>query len=700
MLPDGDYLNLQVTYAAPPISTGHMALMEAHKFWNHSENSSGEYAQLGFLYLYELLTGTKKVKILDTDCSRTFATLMFELLSDKSEAAFLPSILNIMCRYSYLLDRMPKYKDNRKFKNSTILASDVSEESSGGESMGPLGSVLSGCMAVLQNEIYNLMTISTVNHINIFPVPSDEAVEVSVVPIDSVQKDRLWIVPQISNYSCKDRILGVLSSEKNGENDIPTYLLLSHEDLDSFVTQPLKSVQFNEFIVTIEPQNDSNYCNISTKLPFNVSSHHMANTTIAKSMINRLEIDTCEYANIVNHHLKSQFIVVTNLNKVLSNSNASKDLSDDLNTNKLIIVALIRKLEELRTRDVSYVSSSLIYLIKKINTIDLTNYESNFVYSLKKQIFYLKRLSGQETFIWLEYLFATILSSNQFNDLIQLNPFLSEIDISSMNYVISATILHANRVGQINRCLLDLRYIQKNLLKLEKMCHKNDSIRVSDIKSLWHDITLKSDNLINNLKMSRYYMDILENSVVNVATEGEGKRRRTDNLSVHYDPRFLLFEFTWNILLRKVQIEMVREYVSDIQNGRSSVKQMIMGAGKTTVVCPLLTLILSDGDSLVVQVVPPALLEFSRSIMRSTFSSIMHKRIFTLQFDRSTEITSNMFTKLLQSRNSRGVVITTPTTVKSIMLKFLETMEVMRIPNEKLRQTSINKDCQVRSDNA
>jgi ribosomal protein RSM22 (predicted rRNA methylase) len=47
---------------------------------------------------------------------------------------------------------------------------------------------------------------------------------------------------------------------------------------------------------------------------------------------------------------------------------------------------------------------------------------------------------------------------------------------------------------------------------------------------------------------------------------------------------------------------------------------------------------LGDGSSLIVQVVPPALLEFSRSVMRSTFSSIMHKRIFTLSFDRSTEV--------------------------------------------------------------
>ncbi len=60
-----------------------------------------------------------------------------------------------------------------------------------------------------------------------------------------------------------------------------------------------------------------------------------------------------------------------------------------------------------------------------------------------------------------------------------------------------------------------------------------------------------------------------------------------------------------------------------MDGGQSVVKQMIMGAGKTTVVGPLLALMLADGKQLVTQVVPHALLEFSRSVMRSTFSCIV-----------------------------------------------------------------------------
>ena len=44
---------------------------------------------------------------------------------------------------------------------------------------------------------------------------------------------------------------------------------------------------------------------------------------------------------------------------------------------------------------------------------------------------------------------------------------------------------------------------------------------------------------------------------------------------------------------------------------------MIMGAGKTTVISPVLTLMLADGERLVVLVTPKALLQFSKTVSES-----------------------------------------------------------------------------------
>eukprot|EP00961_Rhodomonas_salina_P160938 2166971-Rhodomonas_salina.3 len=60
----------------------------------------------------------------------------------------------------------------------------------------------------------------------------------------------------------------------------------------------------------------------------------------------------------------------------------------------------------------------------------------------------------------------------------------------------------------------------------------------------------------------------------------------TEGGQAKFDPRFLMFEFVWNLLLRRKQIEIVRNFVSVVRNGGSKVKQMIMGAGKTTVSPP------------------------------------------------------------------------------------------------------------------
>ena len=56
------------------------------------------------------------------------------------------------------------------------------------------------------------------------------------------------------------------------------------------------------------------------------------------------------------------------------------------------------------------------------------------------------------------------------------------------------------------------------------------------------------------------------------------------------------------------------------------VKQMIMDQGKTTVVCPMLVLMLANGEQLVVLVVPSALLDMSRRVLRATFASVLTKK--------------------------------------------------------------------------
>ena len=88
---------------------------------------------------------------------------------------------------------------------------------------------------------------------------------------------------------------------------------------------------------------------------------------------------------------------------------------------------------------------------------------------------------------------------------------------------------------------------------------------------------------------------------------------------------------------------------------------MIMGAGKTTVVCPLLALMLGNHQTLIMQVVPVALLEFSRSVMRERFSSLLRKPVYTFNFDRFTEASPALLAKVVHARRLSAVMLTSPT---------------------------------------
>ncbi len=89
--------------------------------------------------------------------------------------------------------------------------------------------------------------------------------------------------------------------------------------------------------------------------------------------------------------------------------------------------------------------------------------------------------------------------------------------------------------------------------------------------------------------------------------------------------------------------------------------------------------------------------------MRSTFSSIMHKRIYTLHCDRASRTDKTLYNKLANAIRTNGVVIryavpvplavvvlesallillfsvlpSTPTSIKSIMLKFMEMLHLI-----------------------
>jgi hypothetical protein len=90
------------------------------------------------------------------------------------------------------------------------------------------------------------------------------------------------------------------------------------------------------------------------------------------------------------------------------------------------------------------------------------------------------------------------------------------------------------------------------------------------------------------------------------------------------------------------------------------------------------------------QVVPDALLDFAFNIMRSTFSAGLQKTVYTFTFDRFMSVTPALLNKLTEARRARSVVVTTPTSVKSFMLKYAELLD--KLEATRLRKAERDDD--------
>ena len=180
------------------------------------------------------------------------------------------------------------------------------------------------------------------------------------------------------------------------------------------------------------------------------------------------------------------------------------------------------------------------------------------------------RHAGSEPTVWFEYLVTSLLSTCLESDLALLNPFLDDKQIAVLRNIVASVMFHTNRIGQINRCLLeafDLLKLLKSLRSSASSSSSGGGVRAAD-SSLKQALVLKATTLASNLATKRHYL--------------RESRRNEQNIPVFaYDPRYLVFEFSDNIVLRDTQVSLIDRFVQVTQvEGGSLCTQMIMGAGK------------------------------------------------------------------------------------------------------------------------
>ena len=262
----------------------------------------------------------------------------------------------------------------------------------------------------------------------------------------------------------------------------------------------------------------------------------------------------------------------------------------------------------------------------------------------------MRRWADVDLNLWFEFLMALLLAKGGDETLKRLNPFLTEDYVRMVTDITAGIAFRSSRVSQLLRC----EDLGDNLAARLRHGAAAGGVQ-ADI--LVEELYIEAMKLADVLGTSRHF----------TTAEYVGSAGNT----VTFDPRLLFFEFAHDIVLRKSQVELIEKFKRTITAGESMCHQMIMGAGKTTVVGPLMALMLADGRTLVMQIVPQPLLEMSRSVLRAKFSAVVRKPIYTLTFTRTQRVDESLVLKLQRARDSAAVVVAGPTASKSIVLKLM-----------------------------
>lgn len=406
---------------------------------------------------------------------------------------------------------------------------------------------------------------------------------------------------------------------------------------------PLEAIDVKRFITFCDPEAE-----VRTTLPFDLSSHPVAQTAAAKDLLKRLGDDIAINANAVNGSKDAFITGVTPMNLSMSGEHKSNGSAlENLQT-------LIRLCEEMRTSDRKMVEEGIATLELQLNEIR-RDIHGNAEQVAAADRFVMQRHVGLYPRVTFDFL-TSLLASDSFEvDLKARNPFVVDVTADLVEKILLVLLL-CSRIVHINRTVQAARALVKHLNGLVA------PRGVEDWSSKLKMTRQASRDLADVLLSKRYYL--------HGSTQGATSGWR-------FDPRFLVFEYVFDILLRGRQVQMIDSFMTSLAKGDSRVQQMIMGAGKTTVVGPLLTYILADKEHLVMHVMPTALLEQSRQVLRSRFSNrVLRKRIFTFEFDRAISddpaAALQMFTKLDRARRHGDVVCASPESIKSMMLKLVE----------------------------
>ena len=613
---------------------------------------------LGFPLLFELLTGTLPMRILpgDTPHRCGCALLRFVPEEQSMKRGTLMSTLRVLAACPQIAQDCPRMEEQSVGQRfSAMFTSD-----------GAIGQLLRKVRPYLQRRKEE------------FPVrvswTGKEYVHASIYESSvqtwarTIATGGRWALTRFMNTSCSERDfpLETATNEMAG-GTAWSGRTLQHVDLDMLVKRPLGVLDLNKFIVPMtEDREDELAQSVALGgvggLPFDVTQHPAGTTPIARQMLNRLRADVSGAAEKARERkANGDFSAVTlkgfcpsDTAAIAAEAGAGR-AGAAAATARSILRELLEGIRRVTADDKTAANEAMSAALATANGL-----RKDVESGTKMLRLGLQRRAGAWAEVTFEDLIECLTCDGGEHILSRLSPDVSAKQIVDALHLTSQALLLTLRATLAARAAA---MVADTLIALTN-CAK--AAAVDGIDSVDRDLRLRALAIAQLISVERHYFKTDSANPFSKAT------------SLMFDPRLLVYEYSQSIVLRKRQVELTRDFVATAENGGGQCAQMLMGEGKTTVVCPLLGFILAKSSSLVVQVVPHALLEFSRSTQRKAYSGVIRRSVVTLEFNRYTSLADGaILGALRKAKENRAIVIASPTSIKSLALKFLEVCHLL-----------------------
>ena len=403
-------------------------------------------------------------------------------------------------------------------------------------------------------------------------------------------------------------------------------------EMRAFGYMPLQVLELEQLVV-YRSRTQRGLPHLSGQLPFGLDQHPAAKSELARAMLRRLRED-------VSHHAQQQNKLLLPHMAGLAKGEFNRSLQGAPCLPQLLwqVERFVHMLIEQRRCDVQRLIELVALALKRVNYIDdahaavLSSRGSDVdarAASAKAQraaqlrSFALARVGGVESELSFEQLVSLVAMQDAIALIQAMNPFLSSKRAEEALEATILAMLTANRVSQVLECLEDATRLHAYLEQLVALGHQSVGSGSgagscasgvcnggADADELERAAFSKADLLAAQLTARRHYM---------VESPPQGSSS-ADGRTYTLDPRMLIFEFRHELLLREVQVALLKRFSEAYSQGRSLCHQLIMGQGKTTVIAPLLSIMIADGDRLVVSVVPLHLLMMMNHVLTSVSS--------------------------------------------------------------------------------